>query len=377
MHTFFYFAALALVVFSLLVSFKVVDSERLIVFPLVFFLVFSYMLMLGASLLGSAAFAFTLALMCILKEIVLSDIFLKFKSIYAVVVFPGVFLWLVHHFVSSDLFYIGQVSPGVIPNQMKVEMGQGYAIYPFAVVLDYMLARPFYRMSGPFDEPGVVGTVSALVLSANRYRVKSTSDLVVLASGLLSFSLAFYLISLVYLVITNAKSIKGIFLVLFLLLSSFALLSQSEVLSSYTIDRMSIVDGRLSGDNRSNEVLDAVFDDWLASPLKDFLFGNSDGLPSGVDGSSIKITLIKSGIFGVLLLVVIYFVVFLRLRKSLGLNFYLVAFLVVFLLSAYQRPQVVAPVFFFIFMAGLLNSSNGNKVAYLRSSYSNGDNGDI
>ncbi|WP_223545597.1 hypothetical protein [Pseudomonas sp. A-B-19] len=48
-----------------------------------------------------------------------------------------------------------------------------------------------FRLCAVYDEPGMVGTVSAFLLAAHRFRIRSTATILLFVGGLLSFSLAF------------------------------------------------------------------------------------------------------------------------------------------------------------------------------------------
>lgn len=100
------------------------------------------------------------------------------------------------------------MSEEYIPNKGKVAAGQGYAIYPFAIVTDYMLNYPIYRFVGAHDEPGFIGTVCALMIASNRLQIKTKADFIILFAGVISFSVAFYLILAIYCAFLSIKSVK-------------------------------------------------------------------------------------------------------------------------------------------------------------------------
>ena len=195
----FYTISLALLILSSF-YFKVIFSNRKFsLSPIIFILVFYFSFSNGASVLGATGISAGIAFIFSIKNNYLVSIFYRFKQIYAFILIPGLILWVLHQFLGNDFLYLGKFDESAIPNQLKVDAGQGYALYPFTVVLDYMLYQPIYRFMGPFDEPGVVGTISAIVLAANKFKLKNKSDFIVLFSGVASLSLAFYLMSFIYL----------------------------------------------------------------------------------------------------------------------------------------------------------------------------------
>ena len=68
-------------------------------------------------------------------------------------------------------------------------------MYPFLV---QPAALPFIRFYGPFDEPGVVGTICGLMLCINRMNFRDYKSIILLVAGLLSLSLYFFIVIGVY-----------------------------------------------------------------------------------------------------------------------------------------------------------------------------------
>ncbi|WP_178108372.1 MULTISPECIES: hypothetical protein [unclassified Pseudomonas] len=81
-------------------------------------------------------------------------------------------------------------------NPVMAAAGGYYLHAPGALLLaSNNLSMPWggelYRLCAMYDEPGMVGTLSAFILAANRFRLKPFPFLIVFIGGLLSFSLAF------------------------------------------------------------------------------------------------------------------------------------------------------------------------------------------
>lgn len=347
----FLFYALFLFFFllSMVFSFDVLDKGKIHISFLLFVIMFIYMRMVGGSVLGAFYFSLIMMITFLLKSEYIIILFEKFKIIFAVILIPAIFLWVFHHLYDNSFLYLGAIPDPIIPNQGKVESGQGYAHYPLAVVLDYMLDKQFYRLAGVFDEPGVVGTISALLLMADRFDMKNNINKVIFLAGLLSLSFAFYLLVVLYIVLANLNS-KKIFFVFLFFVVVFFILSSNETLSEYTIDRFQIVDGRISGDNRSADAVENLFNQWKSASFSSVLFGL--GVYESYGSSTIKLLFIRAGVLGFALLLLVYILSYLKVDKSKGYNEYV--FLFLFFLSAYQRPQIVAPAFFLIFLAGII-----------------------
>ena len=350
----------AAIIISFLLSFLVIDvydGNKLIKSYFVFLIVIVYSLLNAASLAGSLALAISITLIVSLKGEYICIVFNYFKKLFALALVPGLILWVIHHVFGFDHFYIGSMPEGYIPNKGKVAAGIGYAIYPFAIVTDYMLNYPIYRFTGVLDEPGFIGTVCALMIASNRLKIKTKADFIILFSGVVSFSLAFYLILAIYYAFLSIKSFKKFagFILAALVLVFFS--SYNETVKKYTVDRLVIVDGKVSGDNRQTEELEGSFERWMDSDGYDFFFGLTDYTIGG--SSSWKEIPLKTGFFGVVLLLLLFILIYYSLSNKLNLHFTFFAF--VFLLSVYQRPYIVAPAFIVIFLFAVINSKSDYK----------------
>lgn len=339
---------------------SVFSAKKALLSGLVFILIYIYYTLNGASIFGALAFSLSGAFIFSINNENLLKVFEKFKFLYSLVLIPGLILWIIHFFLGNDFLYLGRIPDELNPNPFKVEAGQGYALYPFTIVLDYMLNLPIYRFMGPFDEPGRVGTISAMILAINNFKFKSKSDYVVLFSGLVSLSLAFYMLLFIYLAVLSTSSFKYFqIMILFVLVVLFAA-SFNETISKYTIDRISINDGQLSGDNRSNSNLDYHFDAWVNGSEAQIFKGIPEYVPDG--SSSWKQVVVKTGLLGVFVLLSVFFLGYL----SVGIGGYsyipLAAFLLVFLASFYQRPDVLSPTLIMLFLLGISSAKNKNRI---------------
>lgn len=336
------------------------SKDRVLISFLFFIIVFFYKILIGASFFGALVFATSLALILSVNDNILIKVVRYVKLFLAVILCPAIILWLLHHSIDKSVFYLGNISPDIIPNKGKVELGEGYALYPFTVVLDYMLLDPIYRMAGPFDEPGVVGTIAALLLAAGKFDYKEKVNIILFISGLLSFSLAFYVISFVYFTLMSIRHIKVFFMLMtFLILLAFSA-SINETVKRYTFDRIFLSGENIAGDNRAGESLNNSFDIWLHSSGYDLMFGVS----YEADGSSsIKIIPVQSGVVGVILFLMIFSITLAVFRNSINITWFLFVFIICYFLSVYQRPDVVSPIYYLIFIAGIINSKMINDIS--------------
>lgn len=331
------------------------SKKKVAISSVVLTLVALYYLLKGASIVGALAFAVGVSFIYCLKDRYILRVYGFLKSSYALLLFPGLVIWVLHILLGNHLLYMGHVSPDIIPNKLKAEAGHGYAMYPFTIVLDYMLDRPFYRFSGPFDEPGVVGTVSALLLAVRKFKFKGKADYIILFSGIVSMSLAFYVISFIYFLTASLARPRYLVIGIFFGLSVLSIASLNETVRKHTLDRIAIEDGRWAGDNRSTQHLDNLFEAWLHGDYHDLLLGMPEYIEDG--SASWKLIPVKTGLVGVLILVSILFILY-RSAASRSHGVYLLAFVSVFVASIYQRPDVITPLFVLILLAGLLSSND-------------------
>lgn len=313
-------------------------------------MIFLYSMLYGMSAFGACYVALFSLLISVVSKDVLLKAFSLFKYFFVCCMVPGLILWFLHNVLLDKSFlFMGYVDDEYVPNQLKVEAGFRYATYPFSVVLDYMLEWPYYRIFGPFDEPGRVGTIAALLLAIERFDLKHISNMVIFLVGLLSFSLAFYVLSLLFLVVYFSRRPVIILLLLMCSISAGVVLSENAFFKAKIIDRFSVSsEGKLSGDNRTGASLEENFIAWRNAPVIDYIIGFKN-LPAE-EGSSWKLIPIRSGLLGVISFVTFFISIYV-VCNGFRLPFNL-AFLMVFSASIYQRPDVVSPALLLIFFAG-------------------------
>lgn len=333
---------------------NIIDKEKISYFIPLFILVVVYKVLSGANIFGAAFPAIIISIIYLIKNDWLIYGFKVFKSFLSIILIPSVFLWIIHHSIDNSIFYLGAISSDIIPNKLKVVIGQGYALYPFTVVLDNMLLNDFYRMSGPFDEPGVVGTISALILAADRYSFKDKRNIILFIAGVLSLSLAFYLMTFVYFAFVSIKRPKFLIFITIFLISIIGAASFNEKVKRYTIERVQVSDGKLSGDNRLTIGLELGFRKWADSSGSVLFFGIRDYIGSGE--ASYKQIPVKAGLVGVLVFLAIFLFTILSSVNIKDIDNYMLVFVFVFFISIYQRPDVVNAAFYFIFASGISKS---------------------
>lgn len=301
-------------------------------------------------MLTSAAYYWPIALMALSGAEVLNIAFKKFVMLYAISLAPSV---IMYPFIAT-----GVISPFgiVVPNlEIKDTFGMYYENYllSFKLVEIGAAGVGLFRLSGLFDEPGVVGTFSAFILITMGYRVREWKGYVILAAGILSFSLAFYLMSLLYLLMRKGV-VNRIKVVVFIML--FATMAGSiPFVRERIIDRLEIKDGILAGDNRTTEEVDAAFANFTMSD--NVWTGNAGRVDeSGVGSASWKAAIMDYGIIGNALIALFFWL--LARSKPIRFSRQTVIFSILFVVSVYQRPHIFDPSYILLFIGGLIYISH-------------------
>ena len=133
------------------------------------------------------------------------------------------------------------------------------------------------RLCGICNEPGLFGTISALVLCANGLNLKDKKNIIIFIAGILSFSVAFFIIIFAYYFIKNINKVQNIFILLFIILF-FGFVAPNIKTNNnsinYIMKRLSISEFVGKIDSRSSEEVN----DLLKNTLKTRpLFGMGHG----------------------------------------------------------------------------------------------------
>jgi len=302
-----------------------------------FLYVFVGLLLGRASIIGavSASICFLYIFVFFANWRLLFDVLEQLINILFVIVGLSVVAWVI--------YLTGHLSPmGTIQSPMIADTT--YTMYPLFVVSNNLFEYgSVIRFSGPFVEPGFLGTLVALILVAKKYNLKDVRLVVLFIAGLFTLSLAFYLISaffgLFYLAVEKRKIVATVLLVSFTGIFYWQT-KDNSILSQTLYERVewNAETKSISGDNRSNDLVDAYYE--RIKGTSDFYFGTSDPNwyqnVAGGNSASYKNVICINGF----LTVALYLLYLLQLgwvnRRSLA-GFIL--FAAVFLMNFYQRSS--------------------------------------
>lgn len=285
-------------------------------------------------------------------------VFRYFIIIFAISLIPGILIYFL------NLIHIPVSWVPLQPlNPIKTSLGMFYEKYLGSVVLinpNSSDSALNYRLCAMFDEPGVVGTVSVLILVGEKFKLhKNVFNIIIFIGGILSFSLFFYIIMIGYYLASNVikKDKKALFfsvviLCIFCLFYSGAL--KNEFVDKFIISRVSIVNGELSGDNRNTPYFEYVFKNFINSGDIRVLFGEgraASNLNSKIAASaSWQRFVYDNGFFGLLLLILYLLTIFKFYIEDKNGYFVLFAML----LCVYQRPDIFDFSFLVIYFGSLI-----------------------
>ena len=248
-------------------------------------------------------------------------------------------------------------------NELKV---YGYDVYTFYTMdIDPMAFFP--RFCSYFDEPGVVGSFCAIALCCNNFNLKNTYNIPILIAGILSFSLFFYLVSIIYFLFffkigeaneqesqyrgcakeeksrTNNKRILlfGKLLIVFLFLALFLIIyyMDNEMLNTLIINRLQFDEEKgFSGNTRDISVFKDWYDKFRFSSDYWFGLGKGASLKLNEGGASYKNIIVDYGFIGFFMYLFLFILYALNSYKKNKRSFCI--FCLIFFSMVYQRPFI-------------------------------------
>jgi len=287
------------------------------------------------------------------------------------------------------LVHIGVNVPYIIinaPEEIKTINSVSYKIYPLAAQWynPYADAYRSLRLCGIYNECGVVGTYSALLLSIEGYRLKGNwKNIVLLIGGILSFSLAFYFLTICYFIVRaidiNWKYMVPLIIIVVIYIIFVNVHFANEALTKFQ-NRFLITDYVLNGDNRTSPGYDRIYENFIHEGGRKLLFGNGlneieDILVSkNIDGSSYKNLIFDYGIFGFfnqIIWIVVYFI-YRKIGSTRKEKIYIAACCFVFIANMYQRPSMFALQFLLPLIGGIIYQLHYRPQIYKSGEYSGG-----
>ncbi len=195
------------------------------------------------------------------------------------------------------------------------------------------------------NEPGLLGTLCGFLLfPTGSNKSLRFSFIVFLISGLLTYSLAFYVLAAIYFV-SIAKSIRKIIVPL-AIVGAILLYAVKDNFNELIIERIESGEA----DNRTSLSLDLYFA--KAFYNGDLVLGvGAQNFPKEIVGDAAggKVWIIKFGILGLLIIIPTYIIAYIQRRKG-RLSYPDYIFLIAFWLSFYQRQTIAESYTMLVFL---------------------------
>lgn len=267
----------------------------------------------------------------------------KFSKVMGMMVLISLVAWLTHKYV----FEIPTISVFDVSATKGQVAGTTLMKNHFFFVTYFDRTDRFY---GVFDEPGVLGTIGALLLYVNRYDFRKWYNIALLAGGIPTLSLAFYLLTIIGMFFVYSRKIISMFLVhsrkardiivsvliiVIVGLAAYFVLWNNAEFQQHIVHRLSSSDGILSLINdREVQYIRDNFNTMLEHPLTMlFGYGNNSQIGAGTSVSYMR-WLLQYGFVG--FSVMCFFVMtFLK-----NFNITTVGFFVLWMLAFSQRPNI-------------------------------------
>ena len=326
--------ALILMFLMLLMHSKLRRSRVGIVF--VFVILYLWISIRGPFTFIGALSVFPTFLIFFTDESFLQKSFLCYKSIFSLTLIPSFVIFITAIISGFDLPF-DQIEP---LNMIKDGV---YRQYPFLVVYEGISGFPLLRFNGYYDEPGLLGTISAILLISDNCNMKKWENWLILLSGIFSLSLFFFVLMGLYIIIFTNFKVKALSLVTVSIVVSFAM--SIDYLRENFFSRFLFENGRFSGDSRTSVSYDIWYNSFLYS--KDVFWGLGGSIASekNYGGSSYKDLIVTYGIIHFISYVLGFLWFYI---KVIGKNRrFLICFLML-LCVIYQRPSISD--FYYIFL---------------------------
>lgn len=225
-----------------------------------------------------------------------------------------------------------------------------YLRYPFLIMENRDIGLKITRFYGIYDEPGVLGSMLGIILCKEHFDIKHKKELIpLLLGGLLTMSLFFYVISVIYfLLFTKFKTKILIILCGALLLPSLMMVDDLKVL---LFNRFIIQDGEWLGNSREIAGFSMWYEKFRLS--SDYFWGMGSGYNLVVNsgGASYKDIIVNYGLFMFILYILGYAI--LATRHNIKENVLSIILIFSFI---FQRPFITDLSVMYLFLFACLYS---------------------
>ena len=288
---------------------------------------------------------------CLSSDEIKIKSFEYFKKTFSLICLIGVFCYIAYILKLPIIYSIERyyIQTGTIYINYKLAFLQGSLISP--------------RLCCLFNEPGFLGTICGLTLCATKLDLKKPDNMIIFIAGILSFSMAFFLLVFIYMLLNSWKNRKYLNIIVVSAMIVLFILPNIHTnirIIDKTIKRFQITETGFAADNRTTKEFDIVYKDVLS---KSPLFGMGNGYFDHLHIKlilSYKVFVIDYGIVGCILIWGSLFISALLFRKY---DFTILTYIIVFFTSIYQRPRIFNIQYELLLFGGILFLSRQVELA--------------
>lgn len=250
-------------------------------------------------------------------------------------------------------FWYALKLPGIY-NVVNYYTGANTGAYYINFKICYLFSEgSILRLCGFFNEPGYLGTVVGLVLCAEKFDVKKKGNIVLLVAGLLSLSVAFFFICVIYHTLKLYKRPKLLIPLVLLLVAYLTVIPiigrGSGALATFAA-RIALTENGISAAKRTNDIIDMIVINMATSA--NAVFGYGHGYISTLNiraGLNFKLYIVMYGFVGFFVIFAVPLKILISKYKHCAEAIFLI--LCVFI-SVYQRPDIFNYTYMVILIGG-------------------------
>ena len=331
-----YLQTIPIVLFATRLELKKIGD---LLFLFVFISLFLFLCLIKHYNLTYSALVLSLAIVPFVKKRLTVQAMDYFRKLLAAVLGISLIVFL--------LVSIGVPMGGHIIPPLNTAKDYNYVSYPLLVMPTSFTPR----FHGPFDEPGVVGTIGLILLVTNKFRLRDFWNLVIFIACIFSFSFAFFGGSIVYLLVrlvsNRNKSLLYLLIgvAVFYLVTSHIPVFQENIYSRMVYNEDS---GKFAGDSRTTVQMDEFFDSIRFTSVYWWGTDREDLIMNMFGGSSYKKAIVQ---YGVVFILLYYLWIWLFAAHNGLKRSQLLVFIALMLVNLYQRPALLNFTYLFLYVS--------------------------
>lgn len=295
------------------------------------FSIFYFIVALRYGLSFALIYTAAIPLLLFINERILLNSYNKFIKLLCILLVPSIMVYVLIVFLKLNIEY-DIISP---LNDIKGQAGIVYYRYPFLIVDPTDKGDILPRFFGLFDEPGVIGTLCALILTTRQYNIKDKYNITLFIAGIFTFSLYFYIITIIFYLVSVKrdniiKIVIGAIVVVVLLL-------KIKGFDELILNRFVIENGVWKGNSRNSFGFATWYDNFRFT--FDYFIGLGPGASSkyNAGGASYKDIVVN---YGVICFIIYVASLVLYVWKSKSFTKDRMLALVVIMGYIFQRPFI-------------------------------------